>query len=206
MKSFFRIWFSLTVFYWWACSGPDDFEMAMGKPQSRALDQWVTEFELFLNYNYPHKDIKSAYTEFLKNVLSGNSLLHQTHLTPDQQADLDSVIKTNRLWNEIWRMDTLGNDRMEHILFISPPVTDSILITRHFNLSGNYLKALKAIHNSDSVLTEYIKVREIAGDISPAQIARGLLYYRPDFSDQTIKRIMAIEFGGFLWDWAKPHS
>ena len=66
---------------------------------------------------------------------------------------------------------------------------------RHFHTYGKYLQGLKELNSTDSSILGYINVKEMAGNISPALIAEGLLESttKEGFSDPIIKRIVVVE-------------
>jgi len=183
-----------------SCSALDNFEKTLGKQQVRALDKWVDEFKEFLNLNLPELDTKDAYNKFLKDMSEGNFKQYKSHLQPGEMSQLNASIRESGLWEEIWSNKEVFNDREDEIIFIPRNSNKKVQQeTKYFNTYGKYLNALKALNSQDSLITDYIKVKEVAGDISRNLIAYGLLHFKPDYSDKIIQCIIAIEFGWILF-------
>jgi len=72
-----------------------------------------------------------------------------------------------------------------------------------FHTYGKYLQGLKRIASNDSTLLDYIKAKELAGDISPALFLEGVLSGTFDkvYVNPIFKRVVVIELYFDLMEW-----
>ncbi len=148
-----------------------EFESVFNERQINAINLLVKDFDNNLNNVYPNLKTEQAYEQFLIEIKNGN---------------IDN-------WEKYRFQSKLTNSE-----FIESGLKDEIYSKEYkeleINYAGKYMKALKVIKNSDSLISGYYDVREIAGFVSPVLFASGILISDPDFSDYIHKRIVVLEF------------
>ncbi len=148
-----------------------EFESVFNERQINAINLLVKDFDNNLNNVYPNLKTEQAYEQFLIEIKNGN---------------IDN-------WEKYRFQSKLTNSE-----FIESGLKDEIYSKEYkeleINYAGKYMEALKVIKNSDSLISGYYDVREIAGFVSPVLFASGILISDPDFSDYIHKRIVVLEF------------
>ncbi len=148
-----------------------EFENVFNERQIQAINLLVRDFDNNLNKAYPNLKTEQAYKQFLTEIKNGN---------------IDN-------WNKY-----KFQSKKTNFEFNESGLKSEIYIQLHKELEinpfGKYMEALKTIKDSDSLISGYYEVREIAGFVSPVIFASGILISDPDFTDYFHKRIVVLEF------------
>ncbi len=197
----------------------EKFENFLGKDNSELLSRKVSSFELFLNINFKDLSIEDAYIKYLQIIESGEFENTDWKYDGTGYAGINKMIENSRLRREIWlRPDTVWIENGElycEYRYIDnkdtflirgnslPPKydlienQDSIINIEKqlsvFNLNGKYFRGLELVKGTDSILISYIESKHVVGNVAPTIVAGGILYYKADFSDYFVKRIIAVE-------------
>ncbi|NQU88295.1 MAG: hypothetical protein HQ541_21315 [Mariniphaga sp.] len=188
-----------------SCTNNKIFEKSLGKQESKALDVWVEEFEEFLSMNYSGQTPGDNYRNFLSGVSSGEFQNYSPHLSSHEKEKLKRLINESGLWDQIWCIDTIGDDPEEGFRIIRQLesmkiIDDTLLVRKKFKQFGSYLNAIKSEERIDSLFVSYIFSKEVSGLINPIIMAKTLLNNDADFEDYLIKRIITVEFGNVIFD------
>ena len=197
----------------------EKFENFLGKYNSELLSTKVDSFEKFLKINFKDLNLEEAYLEYLNIIESGEFEKTDWKYEGTGYAEINELIERSGFRKEVWlRPDTVwienGDLHFEYVYIdkkdtsiikgnsLSPKYDlienqDSIINIEEqlttFNINGRFMRGLELIKDSDSTLISYIEDKQTMRDIAPSIIAGRLIYYKADFSDYFIKRIIAIE-------------
>jgi major membrane immunogen (membrane-anchored lipoprotein) len=197
----------------------EKFENFLGKYNSELLSTKVDSFEKFLKINFKDLNLEEAYFEYLNIIESGEFEKTDWKYEGTGYAEINELIERSGFRKEVWlRPDTVwienGDLHFEYVYIdkkdtsiikgnsLSPKYDlienqDSIINIEKqlttFNINGRFMRGLEMIKDSDSTLISYIEDKQIMRDIAPSIIAGRLIFYKADFSDYFIKRIIAIE-------------
>lgn len=189
----------------------DKFEIVLGQTEKLYLDEIVADFERYLVTNYPAKSIEESYDIYLKDLaknrvkipwridsskleryLNSNLFAKYDSFYPDSVWIEDGMVNYTMEGDElvstlipiIHKGQNQNIDSMAHEVKTNPHIL--ITVQSSFNI------ALDSISSSDSLIYNFIDAKEFIGH-NPFDIAEGLLFYKPDYSDYFIKRIIAFE-------------
>jgi len=197
----------------------EKFENFLGKENSELLSKKVESLDKFLLINFKGYSLNEAYFEYLKIIESSGFENNDWKYKGTGRAGIKELFEKSGFRREIWhRPDTVwleeGDVHWENIYIDKNDTTfvkgstlsrdfdlienkDSIINDYsqllRFNLNGRFFRGLEQIKDSDSTLIYYIEDKRAATNISPTVLAGLLIYYKADFSDYFIKRIIAIE-------------
>lgn len=175
-----------TLFLLNACSSKEHeqiqvFETTLGKNKAKALDKLVFDFEKNLAKNYPNKELKEAYKQYLIDIQHTTS--RDTLIFDFQSKTTQSSLHKSGLWDELYQHDTLIDAN-----------TNEVFTTIEVNTTGKYLIALYEVKHSDSLISKYYNIRETAELMHTDFFIDGFLSMDPDFDNYFHKRIAVIEF------------
>ncbi|WP_139171000.1 hypothetical protein [Lutibacter oricola] len=168
--------FILTIIFF-SCQNDLDknkqvFQNILGEKKTNAINSLVTDFEKNLKKNYPELKIEKAYEKYLTEIISDSTTDFEKFKF--QSPKTETKLNKSGLWNELYLKDENG------LLMI--------------NKTGQYLRALDYVGETDKFVKEYYENREAAGMIRQELIVRGILKSNPNFNDYFHKRIVVIEF------------
>lgn len=183
------------------------FESSLGKPETKYLNEMVSDFDAFLESRYDDKNSASNLKLYLKELSDNNSRQwkadtekHQKYLASNLFAKYDTIYP-----DSVWIEDDLVNVKFEEL-----EVIQSIIPLDNENLEslvnelkeepelniisrGNFYNALKALAFKDSLISNYLSYVEIAGHTPIYLLANGLLYDYKAESEYFAKRILIME-------------
>ncbi len=197
----------------------ETFESFLGEDNSELLSEKVKSFELFLKMNFNDLSIEKAYLKYLKSIEDGEFEYAYWKYDGTGYTEINKLIEESGLRREIWlKPDTVwivdGKLYYEYTYFDSKDTfltqgnslfpeddlivnQDSIIKTEKqpstFNINGKYIRGLELVKDNDSAIITYIDNKHALINVAPTIVAGELLYYKADFSDYFIKRIIAIE-------------
>ena len=190
-----------------------EFETILGKEHSKALNHLVTNFEKSIRKKYNEKT-EEAYRSYFDEMREKGFPV-EVWDSEETQEFTDKYLVKNRLCEEIWmKADSMWMDGevcncrysyRDNEVFIRGRLIDKGLEQTCGviqNRYGIYHVAFDSIAYSNERIAEYIKVKKIAGAISPSMIAGGFnADGSVDFSNYFIKRIVVIDIYllGFKW-------
>ena len=208
------------------CQVPlQDFNEILGKQQSSAFDLAVESYKKFLELNYSNeefltdrnsqflKDFQSIYTsgppnwkfpddiQAVLNEWENSGLRKEIRLWPNENyqpahfPDLDENDSTDSEKIEVEIEDVIIPIRMRDNQTVSEPRIDSSL---HSNTFGKFLYALDHCCSTDTLINEYVEVKQIAGDISPSLIAGAYSGFGERLNDPILMRMIIAELYYFL--------
>jgi hypothetical protein len=196
------------------------FEDAFGAENSEALNDLVSTFELFLQYNYPDRKIEDAYDQYLELVATKywtDYGLEKTFSEERQERTCElyqSVLRNSLYWTPsnvriegdtlftyyiyIEEGDTLENMSVQWLdTDLTNSQIDSIkaeaLHSIWFNKFGRYLTSIEKIKEDDEFLKAYFDNKMAMGTYSPAILVGQIKMHEPDYTDYFLKRVIAIE-------------
>lgn len=156
------------------------FGEILGERQTKALNLLVTDFEDSLIKNYPDLSIEEAYRKYLKELNSDAT-------TDGSKFNFQSN-ETNYEFHQSGLYDEIYTYNYQYI----SGSKDSIKVLK-VNPIGDYMRALYAVKDSDSLVEEYQSLREATGMMQNELFANGILSLNPDFTNYFHKRIVVLE-------------
>ena len=148
------------------------FEKILGDKQTKSVNLLVSDFEMNLDKLYPDLPTEKAYRQYLNEIISDTTRDWGKFKFQSKKTNVD--FHQSGLYNEIYVEDSSNGLGV--------------------NVTGNYLKALYEVKNSDSLINKYWKVREFGGLLENELFVSGILSSNSDFNDYFHKRIVVLEF------------
>ncbi|PQJ15787.1 hypothetical protein [Aureicoccus marinus] len=193
----------------------DIFEKSFGLKNSKDLEKFVQKFEkLVLTPNYSTGDLTEKYKDFAKTCLEKGVV----DALPAINGALIEFRET-QAWNEIYaQVDSVWTGKYEQlsgrIIYNSEKGTKNIGTTGYptrrisnldslktsilkwqvWNNYGKYVTALEKVKKGNAFIEEYYQVKTKVGEISSEIFCDMLRRHNPDFENQLIRNIIAVEF------------
>lgn len=194
------------------------FETRIGPQKIELLDKLILEFEEQLKLKFRTNDLEQAYYRyFLENIHGDNQqkifnddriseikeslikigLEKEIILKPFKTKQEDLILFYTYLYEkDDGEIDTIN---IEHEFLKFPGINMDSLIQQEkdeikFNENGDYINAIEEIESSDSILTDYLSIKNLCGFIQDNIFSNAMLYYTVDIDDYFIKRIILIEY------------
>jgi hypothetical protein len=209
------------------CQVPlQEFNEILGKQQSSAFDLAVESYKKFLELNYSNeefltdrnsqflKDFQSIYTsgppnwkfpgdiQAVLNEWENSGLRKEIRLWPNENyqpahfPDLDENDSTDSEKMEVEIDDEIIPIKMRDGQTITEPARiDSFQVSNTF---GKFLHALDKCCSTDTLVSDYVEVKRIAGDISPSLMAGAYAGFGERLSDPILIRMIVAELYYFL--------
>lgn len=179
-----------------------EFDKMFNNAQLEALGLALKSFESFLNENFNEKSTeKEKIIEFLKSI-TDTSLYSNWKFSDKLSKEITEKYESSGLRKEYFYYqleDTIGEKMVEFIGPIDENVNEDSLM--NFNVSGQYLKALRNVSNPDSLLISYLDAKDVAGMMSYELITGGLIYSINQYNIEIVKRIIMFEIYFDLLRW-----
>lgn len=188
----------------------EQFEKVLNEKETNYLNEIANDLDNYLATKYPEQE--SKFKAYLVDI---------SELRIDKYWKIDSVkLKKYRESNLFGRYDTIFPDsvwfdgssfkiRFPDFDLIEEMISnqrknEEINIDSTINFlknkpkfllseKSNYFIALESIQKSDSLISNYFKAKEVAGNLTPPILARGLLNNYNSNDDYFAKRIFIIE-------------
>jgi len=181
-----------------------EFDEMFNNAQLEALGLALKSFESFLNENFNENSTeKEKIIEFLKSI-TDTSLYSNWKFSDKLSKEITEKYESSGLRKEYFYYqleDTIGEKMVEFIGPIDENVNEDSLM--NFNVSGQYLKALRNVSNPDSLLISYLDAKDVAGMMSYELITGGLIYSinQYNYNIEIVKRIIMFEIYFDLLRW-----
>jgi hypothetical protein len=139
-------------------------------------------------YGYEENEAKYDISEILPAEEKDTSIYHELG-----DIDFDNLVEEGIM--PISNIDSAEIARQE------TEMEERIRNSVRFNSNGQYLYALAKYTLEDTTIQNYVEVKILVTDISPAIIASGLLSQEIDFDNPFLKRILVMEFYYWIMKW-----
>ena len=205
----------------------EKFEFKLGREKALVLDKAVLVLDSIVSDMYETGNINSNYQCFL-NDIAQNNIDGEAFYKRKEIINLNNQFKVCGLRNDVYlqldtsffendclvnrystlNSDSLADDYENEIREFFPTnhldksSIDSIINKKApaliHNYSGNYFSALSLVQENDSLLINYLEIKELLGSISSSIIAGLFLNNKADFNEYFTKRIFTIEIT--MWE------
>jgi hypothetical protein len=190
------------------------FEKILGENESYFLNEIVSDFDNYLILNYPENESEfKAYLEAvsemkvknnwkidslkLKKYRESNIFSNYDSIYPDSVWFEDGIFKityTDYFCEELITSSEewipSKSDELRNIDSTINSLQREPILTKY---PSNFIVALDSIQQTDSLIITYLDFKNWVDDISPENLAGGLLYFLSEENEYFAKRIFVME-------------